>query len=501
MSSYNDDNRYLDGDEKRPKLIHLLMFIILVVVILVIIISCGMKKDNSKQTRKNTSNNSYLSSLKLSNAKLSPSFTKNVYTYEAEAESDEVIVTCAVEDSSSRLDGCNEKVKLTSESTKYEIKVTNGYSTSTYVINFKRNSTVDKKVSVSSVKSQDGKSYILTATVTPADTDAIYKWFKDNKEITNSNSSSYTVSESGKYYVSVTSKNNDKAVNSDEVEITIKKEEIKDNKETSLVKNIFKINSIKGNSSSWTNSVTLTVDATSTNGLDSHAYSFDGGNTYQQSNKKTFTSNQTVVIVVRDKSGNTVKETVVINKIDSTVPKVSISISSEKTSEIVLAAKVTPDKAPSGYKYQWYKNGTAISGATSSTYKATASGKYKVKVTTGSGASNTSSEYNYLTVQERCPRLSAMTKDKKTVVPRTWINEDVYIKVTPPTGIVKYDIYVNKSGIYNMVSNEFIYYKTFDKAVAIKLSAGGLRYIKIVSYDKAGNSYTCYSDIYFINKK
>ena len=500
MSSYNDDNRYLDGEERRPKLIHLLMFIILVVIVLVIIISCGMRKDNSGVSKKKSSNNSYLSSIRLTNAKLSPAFTKNVYSYDAEVESDEVIITCAVEDSSSKLVGCNEKVKLTGDTTKYEIKVTNGSSTSTYVVNFKKNSKADaSKTTVSSVKSQDGKSYILTASVDPAIKDVNYKWFKDNKEIPNSNSSSYTVSESGKYYVNISTKDLLTSINSEPVEITIVKE-TKETKETTSTGYTLKINSIKGNSSSWTTSVTLTVDATSSNGLDSNAYSFDGGKTYQQSNKKTFTYNQTVVVIVKDKKGNTAKDSIVISKIDNTNPKASISTSSEKASEITLTAKVNPGSTSSGYKYQWYKNGDAISNATSSTYKATSSGRYKVKVTTGSGNSTVSDEYYYLTTQEKCPRLTALTKDKKAVAPRTWINEDVYIKVVPPTGIGKFDIYVNKSGVYDQVSNEFIFYKTFDKSVAIKLSAGGLRYIKIVSYDKYGNSHICYSDIYFINK-
>jgi len=57
----------------------------------------------------------------------------------------------------------------------------------------------------------------------------------------------------------------------------------------------------------------------------------------------------------------------------------------------------------SNYTYQWYNNQQLISGETQSTFEATQAGKYSVKITTGNGCSNTSSEttvvennYNYI---------------------------------------------------------------------------------------------------------
>lgn len=82
------------------------------------------------------------------------------------------------------------------------------------------------------------------------------------------------------------------------------------------------ITSVTGNPTNWTNQdVTLTINATDTpSGLHSTPYSFDGGSTWQTSSSKTFSSNQTVNIVVRDVVGNTSSKTITISKIDKVVP-------------------------------------------------------------------------------------------------------------------------------------------------------------------------------------
>ena len=83
------------------------------------------------------------------------------------------------------------------------------------------------------------------------------------------------------------------------------------------------IANVTGNPTSWTNqNVTLTVNATdSGSGLNASAYSFDNGATWQAGNTKTYSSNQTVTIKVRDAVGNISSATsVVINKIDKSSP-------------------------------------------------------------------------------------------------------------------------------------------------------------------------------------
>ena len=71
----------------------------------------------------------------------------------------------------------------------------------------------------------------------------------------------------------------------------------------------------------------------------------------------------------------------------------SVSISNSVTK---LSATIKPSTTVSGYKYQWYKDGVAITGATKSYYEISKKtnkdyensfGTYKLKITTGAGAS------------------------------------------------------------------------------------------------------------------
>jgi hypothetical protein len=86
------------------------------------------------------------------------------------------------------------------------------------------------------------------------------------------------------------------------------------------------ITSINGNSTNWTNQdITLTVQATDNVALNSTAYSFDNGVTYQSSNSKTFTTNEIVNIRVRDSSDNYSSQTVTINRIDKQSPAIVLA--------------------------------------------------------------------------------------------------------------------------------------------------------------------------------
>ena len=77
------------------------------------------------------------------------------------------------------------------------------------------------------------------------------------------------------------------------------------------------IKMIKGNPTTSTiGNVTLEVEAEDNqSGLHDKAYSFDGGLTWQSSNKKIFSSNQNLEIQVRDKAGNIRKTSISITKI------------------------------------------------------------------------------------------------------------------------------------------------------------------------------------------
>ena len=233
---------------------------------------------------------------------------------------------------------------------------------------------------------------LLTAVVNPdtAPSGYKYQWYKGSSKIKNATGITYNATSSGKYKIEVTTGSNNKAT-SEVYTVNIKtsgtskpsgggtnkKPSVNNNKVPPVVK-------VSGIPTNWTtNNVTLKISATAVNGLHSTAYSFDGGKTYQKENQKTFTSNTKGTIIVRDKRGNQTTYNFNISKIDKTEPKVTIS--GNATLKSKLTAIVTPSTTPSGYKYQWYKGNTILSGANSSTYTPSTVGTYYVEVRTGSG--------------------------------------------------------------------------------------------------------------------
>lgn len=240
---------------------------------------------------------------------------------------------------------------------------------------------------------------LLTTVVNPDTTPSGYKyqWYKGSSKIKNATEITYNATSSGSYKVVVTTGSNNSST-SEVYIVKIKstssggsskpsggnKKPNKNNNPSNNNQKVPPVVKVSGNPTKWTTeNVTLKISTTAVNGLHSTAYSFDGGKTYQKENSKTFTSNTKGTIVVRDKRGNSTKYEFNISKIDKTVPKVTISGNTSPKSK--LTAIVTPSTTPSGYKYQWYKGNTILSGANSSTYTPSTVGTYYVEVRTGSG--------------------------------------------------------------------------------------------------------------------
>lgn len=92
-----------------------------------------------------------------------------------------------------------------------------------------------------------------------------------------------------------------------------------------VVKNGVSIAKVKGNPANWTNKDVVLKVFPESNVL-KHKYSFDGGKTWQSSNEKKFTRNQTVNIRIKDEDGNiSMIKTVKITKIDKTAPVIKIT--------------------------------------------------------------------------------------------------------------------------------------------------------------------------------
>ena len=143
--------------------------------------------------------------------------------------------------------------------------------------------------------------------------------------------------------------------------------------------------SISGNDSNWTASKTLTIQATDKeSGLASNPYSWDGGSSWTSEKSKTYTSNQTVNIWVKDNAGNVNKQTVTINKIDDSAPtNVTLKESGATSSSITVTASATQSGAGiKGYQFS-INNGVWTSEQTSVTKTFTGLTKntsYQVKV-------------------------------------------------------------------------------------------------------------------------
>lgn len=318
---------------------------------------------------------------------------------------------------------------------------------------------------------ETSSNVILTATVDPSETlsGIKYQWYKNNNKINDAKSDNYTATSSGTYKLIVTTG----------AGISTESNSWKVVKLGSGSSNV-SITSIKQEPNTWTSgNIKIIISAKSPNGLHSKAYSFDGGNTWTNENNKSFSSNQTVKIVVRDAKGNkTQASSIVINKIDKTSPSVTISGSNTVGSE--LTATLNPKTTPSGYKYQWYFNDKVIDKATSNKYKATKEGKYTVKVTTGAGLS----------------KISTAKQIVNSVAPSSEITSSV-----PNNGTISTSATLNVK-TYNGTAKSCKWYKgstaLSSTSCSITVKEGG-SYKVLVTYTTGESSYA--KNIYVLNSK
>ena len=109
MSKYEEDNVYIDGEERRPRLIAILFLAILLVILLIFIISCSVSKGSSNIVK---TNGNYLSFINVSNSTLSPEFRKDVYSYDVLSDKEEFYISCEAENKNAKTEGCNKTVRL-----------------------------------------------------------------------------------------------------------------------------------------------------------------------------------------------------------------------------------------------------------------------------------------------------------------------------------------------------------------------------------------------------
>ena len=188
------------------------------------------------------------------------------------------------------------------------------------------------------------------------------------------------------------------------------------------------VSSITGNPTAWTNKdVTLTINATDAGcGLHSTPYSFDGGSTWQTSNKKTFSSNQVVKIKVKDKLGNTYETSVTISKIDKVAPTIS-GVTGNPTAwtkgDVTLT--ITASDAESGLQSTPYSFDNGATWVSSNKQVFTQNKEVIIKVRDVAGNITTYNKIVINKIDKNAPTISSVVKN-----PGTWTTENVTLTVT-----------------------------------------------------------------------
>ena len=195
---------------------------------------------------------------------------------------------------------------------------------------------------------------------------------------------------------------------------------------TNIDKTAPTISSVSGNPTTCTNSnVTLKVTANDTGGSGVAGYSFDNGSTWQTSNAKTFTSNQTVNIKVKDGAGNVSSvKSIAITYIDKTAP--TVSVSSVATSAATKVTITASDSSACGL------HSTPYSFDNGSTWQSS-NIKYVTNTTTLT-----------IKVRDKAGNIKSLSHTPSAVLPITitpypvdWTNGSVRLTVTG-TGISQY---------------------------------------------------------------
>ena len=238
------------------------------------------------------------------------------------------------------------------------------------------------------------------------------------------------------------------------------------------------ISSVDGNPSAWTNNdATLTVTAgDSSSGLAAEPYSFDGGESWQASKSKSFASNQTVSIAVKDNAGNiSAVTTVDITKIDKAVPSTpSVSYGTNNFKELLnsltfglffndtVTVTLSASDTGSGVKEFSYTIGgteytsAAAGGITSfdipAPYKGNISG---VKAVDNAGNESAQSATEYFAVDNQAP--DAPTVDTNGYASGTWAKSTVTLTASgasATSGIAKYQYSADNGATWSDMTTE-----------------------------------------------
>ena len=419
---YYENDSYNDGfDNGSKKFIIIGAIVVGIILILLLFLIFGGK------SKKNVDSNNKLKDIFVEGGTLEPAFNKDVLEYDLKTTSNSIRIICKAESQNAKVTGCDLGEQVVAD-IKEDIVITvtaADKKVKKYTLRVNPSNSSFKVVVTGDVPSAEAtdKDVNLTGTIDPADASAsyTYQWYKDSKAIEGATNTTYVAKEAGTYVLEA---------------ISAEQEHVKSNEY--IVKNINSekpiIESVEGLPSGWTDTdITIVVKAKAVNGLHATPYSFDNGVTWQESATMSYSEHKRLKILVRDVNSYVSNLKEVEIKIDKNKPssvKISGSVASgtKTSSNVSLTAVADPATTPSGYRYQWYKDGSAISGANKSKYTASKSGNYTVKVTNGVNKEATSKSYN---VNKTTSSYSANVYVNKVTGNATkWTKSNVTLKVT-----------------------------------------------------------------------
>jgi len=224
-------------------------------------------------------------------------------------------------------------------------------------------------------------SVLLTASVTGGESPFTYQWYKNGSAISGATSSTYSATSAGTYKVAVTD-HNDCDDDSNDVVVTYVPDPVVNVTPTSgelncNVSSVLLTASVTGGESPFT--YQWYKNGTAITGATNSTYSATSAGEYYvvvtDSNDCDDESNHVTVIYVPPPDVSIVADDAELNC---------------NNPDAVLTATVVDGEGP--FTYQWYRDGSAIDGATNSTYTATSVGTYKVRVVDNNDCDDDSNE-------------------------------------------------------------------------------------------------------------
>lgn len=277
--------------------------------------------------------------------------------------------------------------------------------------------------------------------------------------------------------------------------------------------------SVSGNPTSWTNhNVTLQVNGSDSgvSGLDTIKKNSSSEIDYTGSYKQVVGYNGTFSYVVKDKAGNTGECSAVVSKIDKYKPTVTVTVNNasvatkSKTATISINDSLSKLPEQTVY-YGWGTNETtaeyktATISADSSSYSISTTspskltGTYYLFVKAGikdnAGNATDASKSVAMTLDNNppvCPTFETISGEDY----ETWTNKNLLLYVEPSNDTVSWRWGVSTDGgAYVDLDEDFVGSKQF-----VAFSTDGKKRGRVVVTDSAGNTQTCMTDEYWLDK-